>query len=330
VRKEKLVNALLYAVEHGGHIGRTKLLKFIFLVDLIHYNQRGTTLCGTAYIRMPKGPAEATAFEITSESNAYLDVNPPREPRRRAAYESYEYKPRRKADLTSFTHYELALLRSVLRWISSRGTDQISELTHYFRLWTEFSDGDDIPLEYFQLNRHEISYLEQSGLHVDGFERNFCKRVIPISNEVADALHPPNAERIATVEGVLDTLIAAYPLPDLEVFYDAYLAWDDTYRSTLRNNPQHVLAVATEGCDALCFVAYVVATHMIPAVYRDEDLKEFCDNAERRFNTERSAILRDNPPSIPPDSDEDVQALVDMAMHISRDLACSGSPVGRS
>jgi len=74
MQKRKLINALLYAVEHDGRIGRTKLLKFIFFVDLIYYNQRGTTLCGTAYIRMPKGPAEATAFQLTSESNAYFDV----------------------------------------------------------------------------------------------------------------------------------------------------------------------------------------------------------------------------------------------------------------
>jgi hypothetical protein len=77
MHKQKLINALLYAVERDGHIGRTKLLKFIFFVDLIYYNLRETTLCGTTYIRMPKGPAEATAFQLTSESNAYFDVKAP-------------------------------------------------------------------------------------------------------------------------------------------------------------------------------------------------------------------------------------------------------------
>ncbi|MDD5419735.1 MAG: DUF4065 domain-containing protein, partial [Methanomicrobiaceae archaeon] len=77
MRKQKLINALLYAVECDSRIGRTKLLKFIFFVDLIYYNQRGTTLCGTTYIRMPRGPAEAAAFQLTSESNAYFDVKAP-------------------------------------------------------------------------------------------------------------------------------------------------------------------------------------------------------------------------------------------------------------
>mgnify|MGYP001040317264 FL=1 len=340
MRKQKLINALLYAVEHDGRIGRTKLLKFIFFVDLIYYNQRGTTLCGTTYIRMPKGPAEAAAFQLTSESNAYFDVKAPtanahtgrRAPGgsfRRNPYESYEYRPKSKADLTIFTPYERVLLWSVLQWMKFKKTDLISDISHYFRLWKEFSDGEDIPLEYFQLNRRERMYLEQSGLHADGFERTFCTGILPLSTEVADALHPLNAERIATVEEVLDSFIAAYPLPALEIFYDAYLAWDDAYRSMLRHNPSHAPALATEGCDALCFVSHVVAKHMIPIVYREEQLREFCDTAERRFNAERDAITRDNPPSSPPDSDGEVLALVDMAMRISRDLACSESPAGR-
>ena len=85
----------------------------------------------------------------------------------------------------------------------------------------------------------------------------------------------------------------------------------------LRHNPSHAPALATEGCDALCFVSHVVATQMIPGVYREEQLQEFCDTAERRFNAERDAITRDNPPSPPPDSDGEVLALVDMAMRIS-------------
>lgn len=340
MRKQKLINALLYAVECDSRIGRTKLLKFIFFVDLIYYNQREATLCGTTYIRMPKGPAEATAFQLTSESNTYFDVKAPatnayagrRVPgssSRRNTYESYGYRPKSKADLTIFTPYERVLLWSVLQWMKFKKADLISDITHYFRLWKEFSDGEDIPLEYFQLNRRERMYLEQSGLHADGFERTFCTGILPLSTEIASALHPLKAERIAAVEEVLDSFIAVYPLPALEVFYDAYLAWDDAYRSTLRHNPSHAPALATEGCDALCFVSHVVATHMIPAVCREEELQEFCDTAERRFNNERDAIIRNTPPSLPPDSDGEVSALVDMAMHISRDLACSESPAGR-
>jgi len=328
MRKQKLINALLYAVEHNGRIGRTKLLKFIFFVDLIYYNQRGTTLCGTTYIRMPKGPAEAAAFQLTFESSAYLDVKAPTAkayPGRRTSgnrsrsrsYESYAYYPKVQADLSLFTPYERVLLWTVLQWMKLKSADHISDITHQFRLWKEFSDGEEIPLERFQLNRRERMYLEQSGLHVDGFERTFCTGILPLSTEVAGALHPLNAERIATVEEVLDRFIAAYPLPALEIFYDAYLAWDDAYRSTLRQNPSHALALATEGCDALCFVSHVVATHMIPAVYGEEQLQEFCNSMEQRFNTDRDAIARDNPPSPPLESDGEVLALVDTAMRIS-------------
>ena len=338
MRKQKLINALLYAVEHNGRIGRTKLLKFIFFVDLIYYNQRGTTLCGTTYIRMPKGPAEAAAFQLTSESNTYLDVEAPaakvhmrkRAPGgifRRNTHGSYKYRPRIRADLTVFTPYERVLLRSVLQWMRFKRADQVSEITHYFRLWKEFSDGEEIPLEHLRLSPGEVMYLERCGLSADGFERTFCTSILPLSAEIGDALHPLKAERIAAVEEVLDRLIAAYPLPALEVFYDAYLAWDDAYRSMLRHNPSHAPALASEGCDALCFISHVVL--MAPAMCGKEQVQEFCDVMEQRFNTGRDAILRDNLASLPPDSDGEVSALVDMAMRISRDVACSGPPAGR-
>ena len=340
MQKKKLINALLYAVERGGRIGRTKLLKFIFFVDLIYYNQRGATLCGTTYIRMPKGPAEAAAFQLTFEPSAYLDVKAPTAkayPGRRTSgsrsrgrsYESYTYYPRVQADFSLFTAYERVLLWPVLQWMKLKSADHISDITHQFRLWKEFSDGEEIPLERFRLNSSELAYLERCGLHADGFERTFCTGIHPLSTEVCDALHPLKAERIAAIEEVLNSFIATYPLPALEIFYDAYLAWDDAYRSTLHHNPSHATALATEGCDALCFVSHVVAMHMIPAVYREEQLQEFCDAAERRFNTERDAIIRDKSPSLPPDTDAEVSSLVDMAMRISRDLACGESPAGR-
>ena len=172
-------------------------------------------------------------------------------------------------------------------------------------------------------------YLEQSGLHVDGFERTFCTGILPLSTEVSTALHPLNAERIAAIEEILDSFIAAYPLPALEVFYDAYLAWDDAYRTMLRHNPSHAPELAKEACDALCFISHVIATHMVPAVLREEQVQEFCDVTERRFNAGWDAILRDNLPLHPPDSGGEVSALVDMTMRISRDLAYSESPAGR-
>lgn len=340
MRKQKLINALLYAVENNHLIGRTKLLKFIFFTDLIYYNQRGTTLCGTTYIRMPRGPAEAAAFQLTSESNAYFEVKAPilkvhKGKRmsggrsRRKIYESYEYHPRTKADLSVFTPYEQVLLWSVLQWMKFEKTDRISDISHHFRLWKEFSDGEEIPLEHFQLGKREMAYLQKCGLHADGFERMFCTSILPVSREIADAVHPLNTERVAAVEGVLDDFIAKYLLPAFENFYDAYLAWDDAYRSILHSDPVQAPTLAAEGCDALCFVSHIIATKMVPVIFEEERLQKFCDKMEQRFNTVRENIARDHQPPHPPDSDDEISTLVDMTMHISRGFACGESPAGR-
>ena len=44
MERVKRLNALLYAMEEYPDIGRTKLMKFVFFTDLIHYNNYGNTL----------------------------------------------------------------------------------------------------------------------------------------------------------------------------------------------------------------------------------------------------------------------------------------------
>ena len=74
MKKNKQINAVLYAIEEYPDIGRIKLLKFIFFVDFIICNRRGDTLPEDEYIRMPFGPVPPIAFVLTSCSNEYIQV----------------------------------------------------------------------------------------------------------------------------------------------------------------------------------------------------------------------------------------------------------------
>ncbi|MDD3621148.1 MAG: DUF4065 domain-containing protein [Methanofollis sp.] len=74
MKKLKKIHAMLYAMEQDLAIGRTKLMKFIFFVDLIHYNQRGVTLFDSAYIRMQNGPVDLVAYALTGETNDFFSV----------------------------------------------------------------------------------------------------------------------------------------------------------------------------------------------------------------------------------------------------------------
>jgi len=49
----------------------------------------------------------------------------------------------------------------VLASLKGRQARTVSNLTHELRLWKEFSDGDTIPLDYFNLTDNEIALLER-------------------------------------------------------------------------------------------------------------------------------------------------------------------------
>lgn len=310
------IQAMLYAMEHNPGIGKTVLMKYIFFIDLIHYNQRGSLLFDTSkYIRLPKGPVDSEAYTLAGESNKYFYVEmcPMQYRSRSKTYPACNFRPRQHCDLAYFSPYEIKLIKMVLMALKGHQARRVSDLTHELRLWKEFSDGDAIPLDYFCLNDDEIALLEKNGLYIDGFQRSFCKTMVGISEENAEAMHPLKPERIAAVERVLDDLIWDYPRPLLDVFYDAYLAWDDAFRNALRSDPVIALDLTAKCCDAICYVSISICT-------KDRNIKElhnFCETVEDEFNTISDDLMRNCPAkTIKTDA-----SLLEQTMRISRSLA---------
>ena len=323
VRKLKKIHAMLYAIEKDPTILKTVLMKYIFFVDLVHYNQRGSMLFDSSYQRLPKGPVDGGALALADESNQYFDVieRKMRYGSRSKLYNACRFRARVSCDLSLFSPYEQKLMAMVLAALKGHKACEASSLTHELRLWKEFSDGDTIPVEYFNLNDDEITLLEKNGLHMDGFERTFCREMMSISQEIADAIHPLNAARIQSIELVIDSLIRAYPLPSLRVCYDAYLAWDDTFRSVIRADPIQAPIMTAKCCDLLCYVSY--------ALYAREEenpeLQVFCDKIEEEFNAIGDDLIRIH------QCEAEMVAgdLLDRTMSLSRSLALGMLPDGR-
>ncbi|WP_298669287.1 type II toxin-antitoxin system antitoxin SocA domain-containing protein [uncultured Methanofollis sp.] len=326
MKKLKKIHAMLYAMEHDPAIGRTKLMKFIFFVDLIHYNQRGSLLFDSAYIRMPNGPVDPVAYSLTGETNDFFTVKKSRGNKNNPAtgpYDHYLFQVRVPVNTDMFSHYELALFHMVLTALKAKKATLVSSLTHQLRLWKEFRDGEEIPLDYFALTDDEIRLIESFGFFIDGFQREFCSRITTLSRDLADALHPLARERVVRVERILDDLIVHYPLPSLDIFYDAYLAWDDTFRSALRLNPAVVSSLTAECCDALCFTSYAVQSGAVG----EDDLAAYCGEVEERFDTIRESLFREHPAN-PCEVEMMEGDLLDRTMHLSRSLALE-TPSGR-
>lgn len=181
MKTEKQLNALIYAIEQYPRIGRTKLMKFVFLVDLFMYNNRGQTLLEDSYLRLPNGPVPDIGFSYTDNSNAHFTVKTePCDPERVI----YQYTPLRKFDLSTFSDKERQLFDTIIRSLKSHKTEQISELTHRFSLWKEAKNGDIIPVSDLKLNAYEYDDLESFVYFTDAIAD--AKKIQDISDSDSD------------------------------------------------------------------------------------------------------------------------------------------------
>ena len=58
IKKEKYINSLLYFISQCNNekLGITKLNKLFYYLDFISYRDRGDSITGEKYIRLPMGP----------------------------------------------------------------------------------------------------------------------------------------------------------------------------------------------------------------------------------------------------------------------------------
>lgn len=187
-RKEKMqLQAMIYAIQQYPEINRTKLMKYIFFIDLFTYNKTGETLLEDCYLRLPNGPVPKFGFEYTKpmdadrvEKNEFTMVRV-----RNTKYpDYYHYQFKLKsgivADTTFFKEGEKDLLNLTLETVMSRKTTDLSQLTHTYPLWKNYDDGTNIDLKDFKLDDEREDELERflntkvylSPMNVRGFFGN--------------------------------------------------------------------------------------------------------------------------------------------------------------
>jgi len=154
MKTEKQINSLLYAIEKYPEIGRVKLMKFVFFVDLVMHNRRNETLLEDEYIRMQHGPVPAVAFTLTSQTNEYFSVS---KVQIGCQKHQYVFKSLKHADMDLFTPEEISVFDGVLEILKRNTATVISSLTHEFNLWKNVSNGYRIPLDLFKLKENELT-----------------------------------------------------------------------------------------------------------------------------------------------------------------------------
>ena len=179
MKTDKQLNALFYAIEQYPRIGRTKLMKFVLLVDLFMYNNSGDTLLEDSYKRLKNGPVPFFAFAHTDSSNEFFHIKKePCDPERII----YQFSPTRKSDISEFSDKEIQLFNSVIRSLKGHKTEEISELTHHFNLWKRVNNNEIIPREALKLDEYEYDDLESFVYFTDAVAEAKHLEVFPDSD----------------------------------------------------------------------------------------------------------------------------------------------------
>jgi uncharacterized phage-associated protein len=170
MKMKKQVNALLYAIEEYPDIGRTKLMKFIFFVDLVIYNRRGTTILENEYVRMQHGPVPPYAFTLTSCSNEFFTVRQVRTNYRGAGFNEFRFTPLQKSDRDLFNDEEKSIFSRVISLLKTNTAVAISTITHQYDLWKNVGQGYTIPLDLFKLQEKELTEAQKEPVIINETE----------------------------------------------------------------------------------------------------------------------------------------------------------------
>jgi uncharacterized phage-associated protein len=155
-KDEKLINALLYAIDDFPDIGKTRLMKFVFFVDLISYNENEQTLLEDEYKKMSWGPVPDKSFSLTGFSNDYFDVE---EVQLTPEKKRFVFPLKVHSNRNVFSEKQIELFNKILRLFKKMSAEEISEFTHQFSLWKNVRDQELIPLTLFKLDDYEYFHF---------------------------------------------------------------------------------------------------------------------------------------------------------------------------
>lgn len=163
LNKEKYINALVFLVSNCGNkkLGIVKLNKLFYYLDFISFRDRGHSVTGEIYKRLPMGPfaphlqdkiiklAEKEKFikSIEDESSKFGKRN------------HYEALKSFNADI--FDEYEKNLLEYICLNFKDWTTDQMIAQTHSEAPWVFSKDNQDIDYK----NSDDIEFFKDALKH---------------------------------------------------------------------------------------------------------------------------------------------------------------------
>ena len=213
-RKEKIAHALLYAGQRDSALGSTKMLKYLYFADVLHYNIFGDPIFNTTYWKQDFGPVAEGAYSLVTYSNDYFSVVKPK-----FLGETTTCLPKKTPNMCYFNTPQETIFSGVITAIQPHTASEVSRVTHDLAAWETNKDtisGSDLLL--LPSDWDEIRWID---LSFNPFQKDLATTIRNLSDNKGKA------------EEELNTLIKNYPYTDIPEIENAYLAWDSVMRTCL-------------------------------------------------------------------------------------------------
>jgi len=140
----KLVNMALYFTQTA--LLKTKLMKFLWYADYLHYKLEHVSISGTPYQNQKYGPVPfkhgALLDEMVDRNVLHYNIEEIN------TYTHEEFTAKYEFDPTLFTVKELQCMENVKEQFSSKGSSELSEISHKEDAWKNTDRYDIIPYKY--------------------------------------------------------------------------------------------------------------------------------------------------------------------------------------
>jgi uncharacterized phage-associated protein len=136
LKKEKLINAIIYFVKNTKNCRKMKLFKLLYFLDFIHFKQYGTTVTGLEYFAWPKGPVPLKLYNDFSNEDkkqVFKDYFKIYKETDEEDPEKYSFKivlNNKNLDMSVFTPREKKILDDVAFIFKDSTASEMSEISH--------------------------------------------------------------------------------------------------------------------------------------------------------------------------------------------------------
>jgi uncharacterized phage-associated protein len=141
----KKTKVLLAYIAGHTNIGKTKLMKLLYLMDFTMYERFGRSITGDTYRHWPQGPVPVMTWRgMKGEDNVKEFLTEESIPT--SIGTTYiKYTPNRQPDTSAFTSEEKEIIDNILRSYGDMNQQQLVELVHSELPYLISAEDEEIP-----------------------------------------------------------------------------------------------------------------------------------------------------------------------------------------